>query len=67
MSLRAFHMFFIAASALMCGVVGAWGVQQYRHGGGLEGLVLAIACFVLGLALVIYGVKAYRKLMELGG
>ncbi|MDX1502267.1 MAG: hypothetical protein R3325_07875 [Thermoanaerobaculia bacterium] len=66
MSLKAFHLFFIAASTLMCVVVGAWGVSKYRHVGSLDALGLAVACFVLGLGLLLYGVRAYRKLTELG-
>ena len=66
MSLRAFHLFFIAVSVLMHLLVGGWGIQQYFEAGSGGGLVLGIVCFVLGFGLVLYGVKAYRKLREIG-
>lgn len=66
MSLRAFHLFFIGASVLMCLLVGAWGVREFAAAGAAGGLTLGAACFVLGFALLVYGVRVYRKLMELG-
>ena len=66
MSLRAFHVLFIALSVALSAVVSAWGVQQYRSGGEIGALVLAGAFFVAGLALVVYGSRYFNKLKELG-
>lgn len=66
MSLRAFHLFFIAASIALCAVIAVWGVDQYRAGGGGGDLALAAICALLGLALIAYGLKIYRKFRELG-
>ena len=66
MSLRAFHLFFIAASIVLCAVTAVWGVDRFRTVGGGGGLALAATCATLGLALVAYGLKIYRKFRELG-
>lgn len=66
MSLKAFHLFFIAAAILMSLVVGGWGVNEYLHGGGAGLLTLGVLCFLLGAVLVVYGLKVYRKLQALG-
>ena len=66
MSLRAFHLFFIAASIALCGVVAAWGFNGYRAGREVGDLGLAVSCVILGCGLVIYGFKVFRKFQELG-
>lgn len=66
MSLKAFHLFFIAVSVLLCGFVGAWGVQRYQAAGGVGDLTLGAICFVLGAVLIVYGFAVYRKLEALG-
>jgi hypothetical protein len=65
MSLKAFHIFFVAVSVLMCLGVGAWGTNHYLKGGNGTGLGLAVMCFVLGAGLIVYGFKVYKKLSEL--
>ncbi|MCH7666237.1 MAG: hypothetical protein IH936_09965 [Acidobacteria bacterium] len=65
MSLKAFHIFFIAVSVLMCLGVGAWGTNEYLAGGNGTGLGLAVMCLVLGAGLIVYGFKVYKKLSEL--
>jgi len=65
MSLKAFHIFFVSVSVLMCLGVGVWGVNEYRSGANGTGLGLAILCFVLGAGLIVYGFKVYKKLSEL--
>jgi len=53
MSLRAFHLFFIALSAIMAAFCSAWAFSQYRldhqlmYGGGAAASALSVA----GLAL----------------
>ncbi|MFQ5525653.1 MAG: hypothetical protein ACE5GX_05270 [Thermoanaerobaculia bacterium] len=66
MSLKAFHILFVVLCVLMCLGVGAWGTGEYLASGSPTGLGLAVACFVLGAGLVLYGVKVYKKLAELG-
>lgn len=66
MSLKAFHLFFIAASIVLCGVVAAWGVRAFRQGGDVGALGLAALCAVLALTLIVYGLKVFRKFQELG-
>lgn len=66
MSLKAFHIFFVMISIVMCLGVGAWGTKEYLAGSHASGLGLAVACFVLGAGLIAYGFKVYKKLAELG-
>ena len=66
MSLRAFHLFFVAASIVMCGLVTAWGVRDYRYHDAGGSMVLAVVCVLLGFGLVLYWMRVYRKFQELG-
>jgi predicted Kef-type K+ transport protein len=65
MSLRAFHLLFIALSVVLAAFVAAWAASQYRlaHdiGYALTG-VLAVA-FAAGLA--VYGAKFQQKTRNL--
>lgn len=66
MSLKAFHVFFICASIVLCFMVGAWALQQYRLAGATSSLSLALAFYVGGAGLVVYGMRFLRKMRELG-
>jgi len=66
MSLRTFHLVFIALSILMCLFVGTWGVTEHSARAASGSLALGIACFALGAALLVYLVRVYRKLEALG-
>ncbi len=66
MSLKAFHVFFICASIVLCFMVGAWALQQYRLVGATTSLALAIAFYAGGAGLVVYGLRFVRKMRELG-
>lgn len=66
MSLKAFHIFFVTVSVLMCLGVGAWSTDKYLASEGATGFGLPVACFVLGAGLIVYGFKVYKKLGELG-
>ncbi len=65
MSLRLFHLVFIAASVILAAFVCAWAVGQYRvdH----EGQYVAIGgvALALGAALAVYGAKFQRKTRNL--
>ncbi len=65
MSLKAFHIFFIARSILMSLFVGARGTREYLDHGSSGDLALASVSFLLGLVLVIYGIRVFRKLQSL--
>ena len=66
MSLKIFHLVFIALSILMAALAGGWGVNRYLADGSTSGLVLAVSFFLAGVALVAYGVKVVRKFREIG-
>lgn len=62
MSLKAFHIFFVIVSTLLCVLVGLWGLREYQSTGGSEMLWLCSVSLVLGVALVGYGFWFLRKL-----
>jgi hypothetical protein len=66
MSLRIFHLVFIALSILMAALVGGWGINRYMADGGVGGLALGAGFFLMGAALMVYGVKVLRKFREIG-
>ena len=59
MSLKTFHIVFIVISSLMSFGVGAWGMLQDNHG---DYTVMVVISVVMGIALIIYGIKFLRKL-----
>ena len=65
MSLRIFHLVFIALSILMAAWVGGWGVNRYMADGGAGNLTLGVGFFLTGVALLVYGVKVLRKFREI--
>jgi hypothetical protein len=65
MSLRSFHLFFIALSVVMAVFVAAWATGQYRLQRELEYVVLIISAAGLGAALAVYGTKFQRKTRNL--
>lgn len=65
LSLRSFHLFFIAVSILLAAWIGAWGVQSWLVTRNLGDLALGALAFVAGFGLVVYGLKARRKLRAL--
>jgi hypothetical protein len=65
MSLRVFHLVFIAVSVALCAFVAAWGLREWRASSSATALGLAVVFFVSGVALIAYGVHAVRKFREL--
>jgi len=65
MSLKAFHLFFIAISIILAAFVAAWATSQYRalHDGGY--LAAAAGSALAGAALAVYAVKFQRKVRHL--
>jgi len=66
LSLRSFHLFFIAVSILLSAWVGVWGIGNWREGGGASGLALGALFLAVGAMLVVYFVKVRRKFREMG-
>jgi len=66
MSLRIFHLLFIGLAIALSAWVGAWGVHRFRVDGAPGDLVLGVLFFALGATLILYGVRAARKLREVG-
>ena len=62
LSLRSFHLFFIAVSVLLAVWVGVWGVQSYLATKSAGDLALGVFFFVLGVVLLLYGRSVRRKL-----
>lgn len=65
MSLRSFHLFFIAVSVLLAAWVGVWGVQSYLATRSVSDLALGVVFFLLGFVLLVYGRRVRRKLRAL--
>jgi hypothetical protein len=65
MSLKAFHLVFIAASLLMSLAVGVWGIERYLSSADASALPVAMACLILGAALALYSTKIRAKFKEL--
>jgi hypothetical protein len=62
MSLKAFHLFFIAISVVLAAFVAAWAVDQYQltHEGAY--VVAAGLSIVCAVALIAYGTAFQRKM-----
>ncbi|HVS30286.1 MAG TPA: hypothetical protein VMS98_02425 [Thermoanaerobaculia bacterium] len=65
MSLKAFHIIFVAACVALSLFVALWGVRQYSGTGSTTALILALVFFPTAGVLVVYGKKVFRKLKEL--
>jgi hypothetical protein len=66
MSLKAFHVFFIVLSALMCVGIGAFRAQAYADAGELAALMQATVCFLAGGGLIVYAWRFLKKTKGLG-
>jgi hypothetical protein len=67
MSLRTFHMVFIAVSVVLAAFVAAWAGQQYQSGPSLGYAVTAVLSLVAGGGLIAYGAAFQRKTKGLIG
>ena len=65
MSLKAFHLFFIAMSIVLAAFMAAWAVSQYRalHDSGY--IVTAAASVGAAAGLAVYAAKIRRKVRQL--
>jgi len=66
MSLKAFHLLFVTASAILAFGFGAWGIDAYASRGEGGSLALGILSLLFGAALVVYGVRVRTKLKGMG-
>jgi hypothetical protein len=65
MSLRAFHLFFIAVSVMLAAFVAAWAGQQYQAGHAATYAVTAVGALAGGAGLAFYGAAFQRKTRRL--
>jgi hypothetical protein len=61
MSLRAFHLLFIALSVALAGFVAAWAAGQYRAAHDASYAVAGIAAIAGAAGLAVYGRMFLRK------
>ena len=62
MSLKTFHIVFVAVSTMLALGFGAWAIRDYRAHGELASLVLGIGSLLGSVVLVGYGRWFLRKL-----
>ena len=65
MSLRAFHLVFIALSVLLAAFVAAWAAGQYQLEHEAQYAVTGVAALAASAALVAYGVRFQRRTRNL--
>jgi hypothetical protein len=65
MSLRSFHLFFIAVSVIITAFCGAWAVGQYRATSEPIFVVSAIGSIAGAVGLAVYGTAFQRKTRNL--
>jgi hypothetical protein len=66
MSLKAFHVVFVAASILLGLGVGGWGIHQFSTKGDVGLLVMGIVFLIMGIVLIIYGKRMLKKTKDIG-
>jgi hypothetical protein len=65
MSLRAFHLVFVAVSVILAVFVAAWAVGQYQLEHEMQYAVTCVAAVITSGALVAYGALFQRKTRNL--
>jgi membrane protein YdbS with pleckstrin-like domain len=65
MSLRAFHLFFIAVCGVLAAFCAAWAVSQYRAEPSISYAAGAVVSSVSVVALAVYGTMFQRKTRKL--
>jgi FlaG/FlaF family flagellin (archaellin) len=65
MSLRAFHLLFIALSVILAAFFAAWAFGQYRSQQELSYAVTAVASLGAGVGLAVYGAAFQKKTKRL--
>lgn len=65
MSLKAFHIFFIALSILLLAGFAIWSFQSYSSTGAMSQLLFTILSAVGSVLLVFYGMQFLKKMKGL--
>jgi hypothetical protein len=65
MSLRAFHLFFIALSVVLAAFCGAWALGEYQSAHEISYVLAAVLCFASVVGLASYGAAFRRKTRDL--
>ena len=65
MSLKAFHIVFVAASTLLAFGFGGWELQNYFADGELQALLFGVFSLITGAALIWYGKVVLKKLKNI--
>jgi hypothetical protein len=65
MSLRAFHLLFVALSVILTAFFGAWAIGQYQTSHELAYAAAGIGSFACGIGLAFYGAAFRRKTRNL--
>jgi hypothetical protein len=65
MSLRAFHMFFIAMATMLAAFLAAWAVQQYQAAHAIGYAATAAGALAAGIGMAVYGAAFQRKTRRL--
>jgi hypothetical protein len=66
MSLKAFHVFFIATATLMCFGVAGWNLSAWTAGGSVAHVAQAVGWAAAAIGLSVYGVRFLRRYRNLG-
>lgn len=66
LSLRSFHLFFIAVSIALSAMVAVWGLRSWMETKAAGDLALGAFFLVVGILLAVYGLKVRKKLRDLG-
>jgi ABC-type Mn2+/Zn2+ transport system permease subunit len=61
MSLRAFHLLFIALSVILAAFFGAWSIEQYRSANEALYALVGVVSLASGVGLAVYGAAFQRK------
>jgi len=65
MSLRMFHLFFIALAVALSAFVAAWATGQYRLEHEMPYAVTGVGAVAAAIALAVYGARFQRKTRQL--
>lgn len=65
MSLKAFHVVFIAASILLSFCFAGWSLVNFSDGGRMVDLISGLVAVVIGLGLMTYGTYVLKKLKHI--
>jgi hypothetical protein len=66
MSLKFFHIFFIACSVILAVGIGVWGLMAFSRSGRILDGLWGGGSILAGIGLVVYGVSFLRKMKHVG-